>query len=474
MQMKGGSRQTKDPGARSTILPVQGTPNHRGSLLFVAPSAYPLGGLATWLDYLVPGLRDKGWKVTIGLTAGQFHNVDAYQKIHPFDKIVEIGNLTGSREGRIRNLCRAMQALRPDIVAGVNIPDTYAAVERLRSDKAKGPRVVMTIHGIQPDLYEDAGDYRSVLDAVICTNKLACRLVREEAALEEERVYYAPYGVELSEHVRQCSSGGTLRIAYSGRLDHFQKRVDDIPKILLELKHKGIPFEFIVAGSGPAESELREQVALSGLSDMVRFLGALSFVDLVEQVYRFADILLVTSLWETGPIVIWEAMAHGMAVVTSAYIGSGLEDSLKTRENCLLFPIGDTQQAAECIESLADPDIRKTIAEGGYKLVESCNSRERSVEAWDRCFRKIMDAPPRCGDSHNRFFTPSGRLDRMFGNRLAEHLRKLMGRKFQHADPGGEWPHSYGKRKDNDARFWEKAKASDHMSHWDHDVSRTY
>jgi len=77
--MKGGSRQTKDPGARSTILPVQGTPNHRGSLLFVAPSAYPLGGLATWLDYLVPGLRDKGWKVTIGLTAGQFHNVDAYQ-----------------------------------------------------------------------------------------------------------------------------------------------------------------------------------------------------------------------------------------------------------------------------------------------------------------------------------------------------------------------------------------------------------
>ena len=465
MQMKGIPRQTITVERQSTILPVQDIPNHRGALLFVAPSAYPLGGLATWLDYLIPGLEDKGWNVTAGLTAGTFHNVAAYRKIHPFDKVVEIVNITGSREGRIRNLCSAMQALRPDIVAGVNIPDTYAAVERLRSDKGKGPRVVMTIHGIQPDLCEDARDYRSVLDGVICTNKLACRLVREEAAMEEERTYYAPYGVELSKHLRQCSSGDPLRIAYSGRLDHFQKRVDDIPKILLQLKQKGIPFEFIVAGGGPAEPALREQLAFSGLSEFVRFLGVLSYTDLVEQVYRSADILLVTSLWETGPIVIWEAMAHGMAVVTSAYIGSGLEGSLKNRENCLLFPIGDTLQAAECIESLADPDIRKTIAEGGYKLVESCYSRERSVEAWDACFRKIMDTSPRCGVSDERFFPPLGRLDRMCGNRLAEDLRKLMGRKFQHSDPGGEWPHSYGKRKDNDAIFWAKTKALDHMSH---------
>lgn len=459
--MKGGFRQTKNPGARSTIPPVQGTPNHRGPLLFVAPSAYPLGGLATWLDYVVPGLEDKGWKATIGLTSGQFHNVDAYRKIHPFDKVVKIGNPTGSREGRIRSLCRAIQDIHPDIVAGVNIPDTYAAVERLRSAKGRGPRVVMTIHGIQPDLYEDARDYRSVLDAVICTNKLACRLVREETALEEERVYYAPYGVELSENVRQCSSGGTLRIAYSGRLDHFQKRVDDIPQILLQLKHKGIPFEFIVAGGGPAEAALREQMTFLGLSDVVRFLGVLSYTDLVEQVYRFADILLVTSSWETGPIVIWEAMAHRMAVVTSSYIGSGLEGSLKPNENCLLFPVGDTQQAAECIESLADPDMRKTIAEGGYKLVESRYSHERSVEAWDGCFRAIIDAPARNPASQNRTSPPAGRLDRLLGHHFAEDFRKLTGRTFQHADPGGEWPHSYGMRQDNDALFWEKATSLD-------------
>src|SRR5690349_18307661 len=40
------------------------------NILFVAPSAYPLGGVATWLDYVVPGLRHRNWKVTLGLVQG--------------------------------------------------------------------------------------------------------------------------------------------------------------------------------------------------------------------------------------------------------------------------------------------------------------------------------------------------------------------------------------------------------------------
>ena len=55
------------------------------------------------------------------------------------------------------------------------------------------------MHGIQPNLYEDAKNYRQVLDAVICTNKLACELVREEACISSGRIFYAPYGVELPE-----------------------------------------------------------------------------------------------------------------------------------------------------------------------------------------------------------------------------------------------------------------------------------
>ena len=40
---------------------------HMGHILIVAPSGVStLGGSATWIDYIVPGLRRRGWQVTLG------------------------------------------------------------------------------------------------------------------------------------------------------------------------------------------------------------------------------------------------------------------------------------------------------------------------------------------------------------------------------------------------------------------------
>ncbi len=58
--------------SRRLAVTSQPAPPH---LLVVAPSAYPLGGVATWLDDLVPGLERAGWRVTVGLTAGRHHDV---------------------------------------------------------------------------------------------------------------------------------------------------------------------------------------------------------------------------------------------------------------------------------------------------------------------------------------------------------------------------------------------------------------
>ena len=102
-----------------------------GHILIVAPSAYPLGGVATWIDYIVPGLRKRGWRVTLGLTAGFHHNVDAYLTDHPIEGVIRIRNTTGTGEGRVRALCNAITEVKPDIVASANIVDVYRAVNRL-------------------------------------------------------------------------------------------------------------------------------------------------------------------------------------------------------------------------------------------------------------------------------------------------------------------------------------------------------
>ena len=435
------------------------------SLLFFAPSAYPLGGVATWLDYLLPGLARKGWNVTLGLVSGKHHDVETYLKLHPSKSgvsTVAIENPTGTREGRTRSICRIIDRLKPDAIIGVNIPDAYVAVERLRARGAKSPHCVMTIHGIQPDLYDDAEEFKNVLDAVICTNMLACRLAVNGAGVEDKRVFYAPYGVVPSSGgTNEGGDNGVLRICYVGRLDCFQKRVQDIPAIITALESAGIPYILKIAGGGPAENALKEQLSGQIRRGGAKFQGVLSQADVEKRIYASSDVLLVTSFWETGPIVIWEAMARGVSVVTSRYFGSGLEGALKHGKNCMMFPIGDVAAAAKCLGTVYNAEERSNLAAYGRELVQRRYTQEKSIESWDKALNTALGLPMPDGPDKSRAFKSAGRLDRLLGCTLAEHARSLLKMKFVHSDPGGEWPHSYGVRSECDKKFWIKAENLD-------------
>lgn len=102
------------------------------AVLFIAPSAYPLGGVAVWLDYLVPALSAHGWRAKVGLVAGRWHDVGAYRAAYPGLDALAIENPTGSAEGRIRAIADTLRRERPDVVVAVNIVDTYAAVRQVR------------------------------------------------------------------------------------------------------------------------------------------------------------------------------------------------------------------------------------------------------------------------------------------------------------------------------------------------------
>ena len=237
---------------------------------------------------------------------------------------------------------------------------------------------------LQADFIGSIGDCAGVLDAVVCTNRLACEMVARSTSVEPDRIYYAPYGVDMNDVAasEQRASEGILRIAYVGRLERAQKRIEDVAAVVAELDRRGVAYELVIAGGGPDEEWLRGQLSDAAGSGRVRFLGTLASIDLVEQVYSRVDALLITSLWETGPIIAWEAMANGVAVVTSAYIGSGLEGSLEPGDNCLMFPIGDAVAAADCLERLRDTGLRSRLLRGGLALVAHRYSTTASIEQW--------------------------------------------------------------------------------------------
>ena len=90
----------------------------------------------------------------------------------------------------------------------------------------------------------------------------------------------------------------------------------------------------------------------------VRFLGAVPPAELRERVLRPGRVLLVLSTWEFGPLVAWQAMAWGSLVVSSRFVGSGLEGFLRDGGNALTFPVGDVDAAAAAIARLRDPALR--------------------------------------------------------------------------------------------------------------------
>lgn len=429
-------------------------------ILFIAPSAYPLGGVAVWLDYLSRGLRDLGWEVTVALASGEYHDITAYRVVYPtLPNVVEICNPTGSQQGRINSLIECIEDVNPTIVVGINIPDAYEAVNRLREKRKARVRVVMAMHGFEQDMLSDARRYRDVLDGVVGTNRLTLRLLEQVSRLGSEQLLYAPYGVKLLPNCSIRELEAPFHILWSGRLESSQKRIMDIPAILENLAEKGNDYEFSIAGSGPEEEELRAKLAGKGLLGRVRFLGTVDHRKM-GKVYRDHDALLITSFWETGPIVAWEAMATGTPIVTSRYLGSGAEGALKDATNCLMFETGNVVEAAKQLTRITDTVLASKIARGGRELIRKRYTRKISVDKWSGAFSMIMRRPPRVAALIDPIKN-NGRLDHLLGTKWGEVVRKKLGVSFRHQGAGGEWPHSYGALPGNASKFWTLASKLD-------------
>lgn len=428
--------------------------------LFIAPSAFPLGGVADWLDYCLAGLRANGVRCRLLLVDGGGHDAVEYLKRHPWVNVGVLRNPTGSREGRVRSIAEEVERTSPELVVAVHLIDVYEAVRRVRMKRrVSAPRVIMALHGLTEPMILDIAEVSDVLDGVVATNRLTERLAGE-ALGDRSRVCYAPYGVPVlaGASATELMEAGSLRLLYAGRIEQEQKRVLDLPPILGQLRAAGINARLSIAGSGPLEPALRKAFETSGLSGAVDWLGDLDPARLA-QAYGSHDALVITSVWETGPIVAWEAMSHGLPVASTRYLGSGLEGALRDGETAVLFNVGDVGGAVAAIARLQQAAVRERIVAAGRALVRDRYSREASLSAWKQALDALAVLPEKPA-APIRLSRPSGRLDRWLGVERAEDLRRLLGIRFVPNSPGAAWPHT-ASTGDDEAGFLKRAALID-------------
>ncbi|HET8565276.1 MAG TPA: glycosyltransferase, partial [Solirubrobacterales bacterium] len=122
---------------------------------------------------------------------------------------------------------------------------------------------------------------------------------------------------------------------------------------------------FLVAGSGTAEDELREQAQRLGLMEHGTFVGWTGD-DVLHSLYRIADLCLVPSIYEPFGLVALEAMASGCPCIVADT--GGLREVVPHEEAGLRFRAHDPEALAEvAIRVLSDDELGRRLVAEAYE-----------------------------------------------------------------------------------------------------------
>ncbi len=129
-----------------------------------------------------------------------------------------------------------------------------------------------------------------------------------------------PRGTDATVSSRPASGRSTVTVGFVGRICR-EKGIDVLVAAMRRVPHANL--RLVVVGwdsdpRHPIEPLLRE---LSRGDGRIQFLGRLSPAR-ARETYAEFDFVAVPSTWlETGPLVVWEALSHGVPVLASARIG---------------------------------------------------------------------------------------------------------------------------------------------------------
>jgi glycosyltransferase involved in cell wall biosynthesis len=402
-------------------------------------ACHTVGGVESRQHRLAKLLPGRGWHPVFALTRGnRFHRPERFRSLFPDLDTVILDGRTGTLDGRLIAVRKAVRRVRPDVVIPGALWDAFTVLSSLKSG-GRAPRLVYCLPGVQTPALTFLRRHRQLLDSAFGVSRLTCHLLESVCGLLPERVHYVATGVTPARTVASRTPGEPLRIGYVGRFDP-DKRALDFAELCRNLDARGVRYRAVAVGAGTLDGALREAVAPWVASGAVRVLPHMPVEALYESVYPRLDACVLFSASEGLPNTQLEAMAHGVVPVSSDYVGRAVEGLVEDDVTGLVFPVGDTAAAAGQLARLAaDPALHERLAEKARRHVEL---RHRPEHMADSFVRTLDSALARPADPRGVACPGSGvpsRLGRLVGSVAAEWARRLLGRRYLHRD-ASEWP----------------------------------
>jgi glycosyltransferase involved in cell wall biosynthesis len=351
------------------------------------PGCGPVGMLA---DSLVRGLRSLGYHVDTELWGRHRQDEGPIRKV----------------AGRAVDLVRIRRRIRRDSydLVFVNSTHDWRALERdllLVLPAARASRFVVLFHGSRSDLLVLPGHRlfkaatRSLAHRAAAVLLLSSEEVAQWRQFDPQGAFFQvtnAFGCDDAAETATPRSAGSSdssdvpQVVYVGRLER-EKGLYELLDAFASIRSDR-PCHLTIAGHGPEAEGLRAYASELGVSADVEFTGYLYEQD-IGRVYERADVFVLPTYREGMPTVLFEAMSHGLPIVTTPVRGAA--DHMVDGENVLFVPPKAPVPLAEAIVRLLDDDgLRARLGDNNLERVKDFAPREVAA-IYDRVFEEVLE-----------------------------------------------------------------------------------
>jgi glycosyltransferase involved in cell wall biosynthesis len=262
--------------------------------------------------------------------------------------------------------------------------------------KLAGAALVHTKHGVNPDngrrvwMRKAAG---RLTDAFVAVSEPTAAVARSEKECDGDKLRVIPNGIDLTRFGRDPEDRAAIRrdlgipaqawvVGTVGRLWPEKGH----PFLLRAIEPLlGRDFHLIIAGDGPEAGGLARAVSALSTPGSVHLLGARK--DIPRVIAAF-DTFVLSSVREGLPLVIPEAMAAGLPVVSTAV--GGIPQVVADGETGYLVAYDDDAALRDRLEYLSDdPERARSLGRRGREVALARYSCRRMVDDYLTLYREV-------------------------------------------------------------------------------------